>query len=252
MNGITSVAQRWTHIRNSFGLWLSFIERELCWFIDLDVPAKRPANSQWLVPSWSWASTRGGMVKHAIWQRLPMRPYLMIKPLIHTAVGTAFDMPLPLQAWQEVRFHRLELKGSLRRAIVCREKTEAGDYEFAVVISPDSRRSDHEVYKFYPDCLEEFPIDEDIIVWILPFWHFDGNNEDVKLGHHLDISLVLKSINEDHWMEYYGPHTMPLEDIENERTMRRLGLLETTYGLDEERDLDAIQEEWWFKYVKLV
>jgi hypothetical protein len=182
------------------------------------------------------------MVKQAIWQRLPMQPYLLIRPSINTAVGTAFDMPVPFQAWQEVRFHRLELKGSLRRAVLCRGKTEAGDYKFAIAITPESRRSDHEVYKFYPNCPWEFPTDENLVVWILPFWHFDGNDEGLTLGHHLDISLVLKSTKEDHRMEYYNSDTMPLEDIESERTMRRLGLLETTYGLDEERDLDVYRK----------
>jgi hypothetical protein len=65
VNGITSVAQRWTHFRNTFGLWLPFSDKELCWYIDPDVPAVRPKTPQWLAPSWPWASTRGGLVKNA-------------------------------------------------------------------------------------------------------------------------------------------------------------------------------------------
>ena len=40
MNGITSVAQRWTHLRNTFGLWFHFLVYELCWYVD--------PHSQWL------------------------------------------------------------------------------------------------------------------------------------------------------------------------------------------------------------
>jgi hypothetical protein len=67
MNGISSIAQRWTHIRNFLGLWHAFPEFELCWYIDPDVPAVRPRTPPWLVPSYWWVGTRGGMMRNAIW-----------------------------------------------------------------------------------------------------------------------------------------------------------------------------------------
>jgi hypothetical protein len=254
INGITSVAQRWIHFRNSYGLWLAMIEKELCWYIDPAVPAVRPKTPQWLAPSWSWASTRGGLVKNAYWGRYSMWPKLLIKPYIEICPGTAFDMPLPLQAWRKTRYHALGLKGSLRQGVIKREKTDTGEYEFDVVLELQSRRSDHEVYKFYPDCAEDFPVDEWDDVFVLPFWHFDANDEHNEIGidHHLDIMLVLKSVNNHSWVNHYDKDTLPLEEYEDDRTMRRLGLLETTYGLDEQRDLADIQEDWWLKYVRLL
>jgi hypothetical protein len=252
INGITSVAQRWTHFRNTFGLWLAFVDKELCWYIDPDVAALRPKTPQWLAPSWSWASTRGGLVKNAYWEKFSMWPQLLIKPLINISTGTAFDMPLPLQAWRKSRYHKLGLKGSLRQAIMWRDKTDSGDDVFNIRVEPQSRRSDHEVYKLYPDCVEDFPVDEVMRVYVLPFWHFDGNHENSNIDHHLDIMLVLRTLNEDDWVLHYNKDTLPLEDFEDERTMRRMGLLETRYGLDQQRDLADIQEDWWFKHVDLL
>jgi hypothetical protein len=252
INGITSVAQRWTHFRNTFGLWLAFVERDLCWYIDPDVPAVRPKTPRWLAPSWSWASTRGGMVRNACWERYSMIPRLLIKPYIDISTGTAFDMPLPLQAWRKTRYHGLGLKGSLREAVVWRRETATGEDVFEVRVEPQSRRSDHEVYTFRPDCVEEFPIDKMLPVYVLPFYHFDGNDEGSDIDHHLDISLLMRYIGGDDWASNYNTDTMPLEEFESRRTMRRLGLLETRYGLDEERDLDEIQEDWWHRHVMLL
>jgi hypothetical protein len=252
INGITSVAQRWTHFRNTFGLWLAFIERDLCWYIDPDVPAVRPKTPRWLAPSWSWASTRGGLVRNAYWGHYSMIPRLLIKPYINISMGTAFDMPLPLQAWRKSRHHGLGLKGSLREAVVWRRKTATGEDVFEVCVEAQSRRSDHEVYTFRPDCMEDFTIDEMLPVYVLPFWHFDGNDEDSDIDHHLDISLLMRTIGGDEWASNYTKDTLPLEDFESNRTMRRLGLLETRYGLDQERDLDDIQEDWWYRYVLLL
>ena len=72
------------------------------------------------------------------------------------------------------------------------------------------------------------------------------------MEHYLDVSLVLRSISEDDWIGFYGPETMPSEHAQDERTMRRLVLLETTYGLDQIRDLDKINEERGWKFVRLV
>jgi hypothetical protein len=252
INGITSVAQRWTHFRNTFGLWLAFIDKELCWYIDPDAPAVRPKTPLWLAPSWSWASTRGGMVKNAYWERISMIPEILIKPLIGISKGTAFDMPLPLQAWRQTRHHTLDLKGSLREAVAWRTRTATGEEVFEVRVEPQSRRSDHEVYTFHPDCVEDFPIDEILPVYVLPFWHFDGNAQDSEIDHHLDIALLLRSIGSDKWVLHYDKDTLPIEDFDSGRTMRRLGMLETRYGLDQQRDLADIQEDWWYRYVKLL
>jgi hypothetical protein len=86
----------------------------------------------------------------------------------------------------------------------------------------------------------------------LPFWHFDGNDEVSDLGNHLDITLVLQTVTHDRWLEHYNQATMPEDIVFNERMIQRLGLLETTYALDQERDLDAIKEDWWYKHVRLV
>lgn len=178
INGITSVAQRWTHLRNTFGLWLHFFELELCWYIEPDRPACRPRSPEWLAPSWSWASTRQGRVKNVIYREWASVPTLLIKPEIRIPVGTAFDMPLPMEAWRQSRYHKTELKGSLRKASIRRthnpfRKSFRG-YGFEVTVEPNSRYSDHEVYKFYPDDFEEFITDNPIDVWVLPIRHFDG------------------------------------------------------------------------------
>ncbi|KAH7411726.1 hypothetical protein DE146DRAFT_253334 [Phaeosphaeria sp. MPI-PUGE-AT-0046c] len=195
INGITSVAQRWTHLRNSFGLWLNFFQIELCWYIDPDVPASRPKSPEWLAPSWSWASTRQGKVKIAVYREWPAIPHLLIKPQIYVPVGTAFDMPLPMEAWRKSRYHDTELKGSLRKASVQRVHNDSGGHDFEVVVEPHSRYSDYEFYKFYPDVAEEFSVGNAVDVWVLPTWHFDGNDEGCKLVHHLDIMLVLHNVN---------------------------------------------------------
>ncbi len=251
MNGITSIAQRWTHIRSTFGLWLNFIQIELCWYIDPSIPATRPKTPMWLAPSWSWASTRGGLARNAIWIRSHLQSQLLIKPYIEISTGTAFDMPLPFPAWRKSRYHSLGLKGSLRGALLKRVQNAAGENDFEVLISPDSRYSDHEVCKFYPDCIAEIPR-EQTPVFVLPLWHFDGNNGACGLGHHLDVMLVMRPIAADGWIAHYDDETMPTDEAQDPRTMRRIGLLESTYGLHEMRDLAEIQEDWWYRYVTLV
>jgi hypothetical protein len=108
---------------------------------------------------------------------------------------------------------------------------------FHVGVSPRSRCSDHEVYKPYPDYIEEFPVEEALKVYVLPSWHFDGNHEDSNIDHHLDIMLVLRPVNEDDWALHYDKDTLLLENLEDELTMLRIGLLEMTYGLDQQGDL---------------
>lgn len=252
INGITSVAQRWTHLRNTFGLWLNFFEMELCWYIDPDVPASRPKSNAWLAPSWSWASTRQGRVKNVVYQEWPAIPNLLLKPEVQVPVGTAFDMPLPMEAWRKSRYHDTEMKGSLRKGTIRRVRNESGGHDFEVDIESQSRYSDYEVYKFYPDVAEELPLGDLVDVWVLPVYHYDGLVKNCKLGHHMDIMLVLHVLWYDYWIEHYNSATLPEDVATNERTMRRLGLLEATYGLDQQRDPDAIFEDWMWKYVRIV
>ncbi|KAH5336567.1 hypothetical protein HBI23_046730 [Parastagonospora nodorum] len=252
MNGITSISQRWTHTRNSFGLWFNFLQFDLCWYVDPDVQAVRPMTPKWIVPSWSWASTRGGLVRNAFWQQNLRRGSLMIKPEIVSASGTAFDMPLPFPAWRNSRYHNLELKGNLRASKLRRVQTAEGKTLFELDIEPTGRFSDHEVHTFHPDCPLEIPLGEEIGVWTFHMWHFAADEDANSNGHCLDIHLVLISLGNDDWVSHYGPSTMEMERLEDERTMRRLGLVETTYHEDQQRDAGDIHEDMWWKFVRLV
>jgi hypothetical protein len=177
------------------------------------------------MPSYSWASTRGGMVLNAIWRRFPIKANLMIKPTIVSAVGTAFDMPLPFEAWRASRYHTLEMKGDLREGTIKRVRTAMDEYHFILQLSPIGRYSDFEVHKFFPDCASDFARDEELDISVLLIWHFHANGRALDLKHHLDVRLVLKSVANDEWISNDNASTMSLEDASDERTMRRLGLL---------------------------
>jgi hypothetical protein len=253
MNGITSIAQRWTHIRNSFGLWYHFQQYELCWYIDPEVvSAVRPTTPAWIVPSWSWASTRGGLVRNLAWSRLDRMGSLMIKPVIGGGTGTAFDMPLPFQAWKHHRYHALELKGNLRAAKMKSVPSMTGQRAFELHVEPTGRFSDHEVLTFYPDCPSELPPDGELDVWTLLIWHYLADEQARDSHHCVDLHLVLVTLENDKWLRHYGPDTMEMEHVEDERTMRRLGLVEMTYHEDQLRDSKDIHEDMWWKFVRLV
>jgi hypothetical protein len=254
MNGISSIAQRWTHVRNTFGLWHAFPFYELCWYINPEKPAIRPTTPTWLVPSWSWASTRGGMVQNAIWSRMPMTPDLMVKPWIGGGIGTAFDMPLPFQAWRKSYYHAVKVKGQLHTAKLTRVHSKTGRAVCTLRVGPTSRRPDPGVHAFYPDCPSEWPVNKELNVWVLLVWLYDGSGRARGLGYHLEVSLVLKTVHRDAWIAHYGPHTMSREDAADERTMRRVGLLETTYRVDEEKDAAArkADADAWWKFVRLI
>lgn len=53
-------------------------------------------------------------------------------------------------------------------------------------------------------------------------------------------------------MSHYGPSTLETEHLEDERTMRRLGLVDTTYHENQKRDAGDIHEDMWWKFVMLV
>jgi hypothetical protein len=257
MNGISSIAQRWTHIRNSFGLWFSFPAYELCWYVDAGTPAVRPRTPRWIAPSWSWASTRGGSVRNAAWAACarPGSGDLMIKPEIGCAKGTAFNMPLPFQAWRHSKHHELLLKGNLRAAIIKRVRMGSGKDVFEIHVESEGRCSDHEVHTFYPDCDHEFLVDREVHAQLLFFWHVwppvDGQSNGTSQC--LDIHLVLVELNISYWGCHYGTNTMPLEHYQDDRTMRRLGLMKTEYPGDGMRNLvDTINEEHIWRFVRLV
>lgn len=78
------------------------------------------------------------------------------------------------------------------------------------------------------------------------------NDKECKLGHHMDVILVLHVIWHDYWIEHYNSGTLPEDVAIYERTMRRLGLLEVTYGLDQQRNLEAVSDEWMWKFVRIL
>ncbi|KAL3291859.1 HET-domain-containing protein [Colletotrichum asianum] len=157
INGITTVAQRWTHLRSSFGLFYHFFETEMLWYVDPKGPSGE-RQKPWLVPTWSWASTRNGSVVNDMYRRLPMRGRLMIKPEIKMGMGTAFDQPLPFAAWMARRYHTLEMKGDLRKGVVTATPGINGEIKYTIALDKLGRFSDEEVHDFRPDCAEEFPI----------------------------------------------------------------------------------------------
>jgi hypothetical protein len=257
INGITSIAQRWTHIRNSFGLWFNFPAHELCWYIDKNAPAVRPRTPEWIAPSWSWASTRGGLVRNSAWENRLRSGWgdLMIKPLVGTAKGTAFNMPLPFQAWRHSRHHDLALKGNLRAANITRVRRDNGDDAFEIQVQPWGRCSDDEVHTFYPDCPHEFLLGDEHVVqaWLLFFWHVPMDCQGNGAKRCLDIHLVLVELNISYWARNYSTETMPIEHFEDNRTMRRIGLMQTRYAEDGMRNLvDVINEEHMWRFVRLV
>jgi hypothetical protein len=121
-------------------------------------------------------------------------------------------------------------------------------------VDPTNRRSDPEVQILYPDCSSEWPVNREFNVWVLLIWLYDGSGRAHGLGYHLEVNLVLKTVHGDAWIAHYGPHIMFREDAAYECTMRRVGLLETTYRVDEEEDAAALKAEadaWW-KLARLV
>ncbi|KAK1990179.1 heterokaryon incompatibility protein [Colletotrichum falcatum] len=191
INGITAVAQRWTHLRSSFGLFYHFLEGDLMWYVDPDGPPGARHDS-WLVPTWSWASTRNGRVRNDVYARDPLRGNLMIKPVITAAMGTAFDQPLPFAAWMARRYHSLEVKGDLRKGVVTAVQGADGRTRYPIVLDSVGRFSDEEVHDFRPDCAEDFPIGRPVNVFYMVWYHYDA--EYFGLAEYIDIGLVLRQM----------------------------------------------------------
>ncbi|KAK2006299.1 heterokaryon incompatibility protein [Colletotrichum eremochloae] len=159
-NGITSVVQRWTHLRSSFGLFYHFFVLEL-----------ELIQESWLLPTWSWASTRNGRVKNNVYTRYPLRGHIMFKPEITSPAGTAFDQPLPFAAWMARRYHEIKVKGDLRKGVVKAVWGADGKTRYPIVLDSVGRFSDEEVYDFRPDCAEDFPVGQPVNVLCMVRYH---------------------------------------------------------------------------------
>jgi hypothetical protein len=229
VNGVAATTQRFTRLRNCWGLWRDFIDQDLLWSIDPKGPlSRRP--KRWRAPFWSWASTEDGRVVNMYYKRLPVEPRLMLKPEIFVGVNTSFDQSLPIAAWSREAY-KMELKGDLRSAELITELGDAGNPVYKISLESTSRFSDEEVHEFRPDAPLKVG---SIAVQCLLFLHYDKD----ALGgdHYIDVRLVLLWIGDE-------------GDENHDRVFERIGYLETTYK--EMRDQDGINEDFWWKYVQL-
>ncbi|KZL81380.1 heterokaryon incompatibility protein [Colletotrichum incanum] len=247
INGITTVAQRWSHLRSSFGLFYHFLEMELLWYVDPDGP---PGGRQenWLVPTWSWASTRNGRVKNDMYTRMPFRGKLLIKPMITPGIGTAFDQPLPFVAWMARRYHTINVKGDLRKGVVTAVNGDNGKTRYPIVLDRTGSFSDEEVHDFRPDCAEDFPIGQPVNVLYMVWYHYDA--KDLGLAKYIDIGLVFKQ------MKGETEITMHEEDVprwvaSEQRLLVRIGYLETTYPAESLREYSEFMSELTWYYARL-
>ncbi|KAI8191135.1 hypothetical protein K4K52_006450 [Colletotrichum sp. SAR 10_76] len=215
INGITTVAQRWTHLRSSFGLFYHFFETEmLC-------------------------------VVNDMYRRLPMRGSLMIKPEIKMGMGTAFDQPLPFAAWMARRYHTLEMKGDLRKGVVTATPGINGETKYTIALDKLGRFSDEEVHDFRPDCAEEFPVGQSVNVLYMVWYHYDADYW--KLDKHIDVGLVFKQMKGETEITMYE-EDVAKESTSEQRLLTRLGYLETTYPTGSRRNMAEVMEEltWYF------
>jgi hypothetical protein len=249
INGVTTVAQRWTHMRSTFGLWYHFLVSELVWHVSPRTKAKRP--SLWIAPSWTWASTLEGMVVNHWYQRLPVRPLLMLKPEIGTPIGTSFDQVLPIESWKKTKYRSITLKGDLRRGLVTREQKSSGELGYSMVLEDGTRLTmeDNEKMFFVPDCEEEWPIDKDIPILSLLIHHYDGLQEAKPESR--DVCLVLRRAKVE------GDETSLLdvslqEILSDDRNFMRVGYLEIVYPAETRKPWKKIWEDIWWREVVLM
>lgn len=247
MNGVATIAQRWTHLRSSFGLWYHFFIYELCWYIDpTGNPARRP--STWLGPTWSWISTTEGRVQNDVYKWLPVEGKLQLKSEIRTPVGTSFDMPLPLEAWTcSAEHYGMSIWGNLREATIVATKGQNGQVSYSVNVDALGRFSDKEVLDFRPDCPDQFPAGEDVEVLCLHVWHYDAHY--LELDEYTDLYLVVRQVAGKVKLRRRTEETS-VNELEGERRMERLGLLVVKYGSGEKRPAEDIGGIWW--YIELV
>lgn len=249
INGVTRVAQRWTHMRSTFGLWYHFLVKELVWHVEPREKAKRPPT--WLAPSWTWASTLEATVGNSWYRRLPSRPELMLKPEVETPVGTSFDQVLPIESWMKPKYRSITVKGDLRRGFVTREQNEFGESAYSVILENETRLNmeDNEQMVFLPDCEDEWPVDTDVAVLSLLVHHYDGLKEGKPESR--DVCLVLRRARVD------GDETfiqdVPVQEIlTDDRNFVRVGYLEITYAAETRKTWNKIWEDIWWREVVLL
>jgi hypothetical protein len=249
INGVTRVAQRWTHMRSTFGLWFHFLVKELVWHVDPRTKAKRP--SSWIAPSWTWASTLEGMVGNYWYRRLPLRPALMLKPEIVTPIGTSFDQVLPIESWKKTKYRSITLKGDLRRGLVTREQNDSGESGYSVSLENGTRLNmeDNEEITFLPDCEVEWSVDKKIAILSLLVHHYDGLKEGKPESR--DVCLALRRAKVE------GDETSILdvsvqEILTDDRNFMRVGYLEIVYPAETRKPWKKICEDIWWREVVLM
>lgn len=247
MNAIASVPFLATQMKNSFGLWYHFIENELLWSIDLDGPeATKPDHFR--APSWTWASLDKGRVLNKYYERLPVRPRLMLKPSFGMPVGTSFDQILPIPAWTAAGpdFYGITMSGDLRSAEVTARLSKDGKLKYNIVLDPVGRYSEEEQHIFMPDIASWFPVNK--MVKVLCLHAVQYAKEDSGYPYDIDIRLVLIQTNTEKQIQLQKEYVPEIE-LKEERTMRRVGYMETMYST--RRDPKDTYDDIWWKYLRL-
>jgi hypothetical protein len=170
----------------------------------------------------------------------------MLKPEIGIPVGTSFDQKLPIPAWSK-QHYSITLKGDIRAGEVTASVYGKGRRLYKISLEPTGRWSEAEVHDFRPDTAEDFEVGTTVPVKCLLFHHYDAEYH--KLPSYRDIRLVLVPVG--------GPQNInpiledtPESEVADERTMTRVGYLETTYS--EMRDESDLMEDIWWRYARLV
>ncbi|KAK3385940.1 heterokaryon incompatibility protein-domain-containing protein [Podospora didyma] len=255
MNGIAAIAQRWARVRNTWGLWIDGLERELLWYVDnsLSGEVRAARTSKWLAPSWSWASLKGGarvrnsLYEHVRGKQASKIPTLMIKPEIRIPYGTSFDQSLPIPAWRSRESRCIELKGDLREGEVVASIGPNGRRQYEVKLNRVGRWSEDEKYDFRPDVESEFPVGQPVKVWCLLVERFDA--EHCSLPESVLLSLVLRQRGPETEVKVYMDDVEAI-DLWDERTFTRVGYLETTFSVM--REWSGIYDDFWWKVVYLL
>lgn len=246
LNGIAAVAQRQARIRNTWGLWIDFLETELLWYVDSG-PEGHSTN-RFLAPSWSWAAIKDGIVKNTFVERgssARENASLMIKPQIGIPYGTSFDQKLPIPAWTSRDSQSIALKGDLRAGEITAHLNGDGRKCYTVKLDDIGRWSDEEIYNFRPDAPSKFPVGETKKVVCLLVWHLRAG--DCGLNEHVNLALVLRQRQEQE-VQLYTDDIAEI-DLMEERTFYRLGYMEASFK--NMRETEDIHEDLWWKQLWL-
>ena len=190
MSGIANTTLRWVHMVNYFGLWGNFFHADLTWFVDKDGPQpSRPKG--FLVPSWSWASTRNGRVRNGFWEESTHgKPIMQMKMVARPPQSTSFDLPLPYPPWSSLYSISTDIKGTLRQGTITCTREKDGKPRYDIHLEQYARWSDEEEHEFWPDCPGEFPPGSTVHVHVFHMWHCHQNPD----GRYRDIRLVLHKL----------------------------------------------------------